>query len=122
LNIASELTCIGRGLAAAKSIDDRPNTLFHVLRSGHRLWDPFEAEGTVFGSINRSQLTSLQIPRVDASKAAALEEVLSAVESRVSRSLRENTVLGATRAQLLPLLMSGKVRVRDAERVVEGVG
>ena len=31
----------------------------------------------------------------------------------------ENKRLAATRDELLPLLMSGKVRVRDAERVVE---
>jgi type I restriction enzyme S subunit len=34
---------------------------------------------------------------------------------------RESLKLATTRDELLPLLMSGKVRVRDAEKVVEGV-
>ena len=32
-----------------------------------------------------------------------------------------DAALGATRDALLPLLMSGKVRVKDAEKAVEGV-
>ena len=33
----------------------------------------------------------------------------------------ESQALAATRDELLPLLMSGKVRVKDAEKIVEGV-
>jgi len=39
-------------------------------------------------------------------------------DSRVNGLVRENDRLAATRDELLPLLMSGKVRVRDAEKVV----
>ena len=34
---------------------------------------------------------------------------------------RESLQLAQTRDALLPLLMSGKVRVKDAEKIVEGV-
>ena len=34
---------------------------------------------------------------------------------------RENVKLAETRDTLLPLLMSGKIRVREAEAVVQGV-
>ncbi|MBK8460152.1 MAG: hypothetical protein IPL43_08165 [Micropruina sp.] len=42
---------------------------------------------------------------------AALEE----------RKLAENVELAAARDALLPLLMSGRVRVREAEKSIEGV-
>ena len=35
--------------------------------------------------------------------------------------MRENAALAQTRDTLLPLLMSGRVRVKDAEKTVEGV-
>ncbi|MFP5070166.1 restriction endonuclease subunit S [Pseudonocardia nantongensis] len=40
---------------------------------------------------------------------------------RASVARHESDVLAATRDELLPLLMSGKVRVKDAEKVVEEV-
>jgi len=52
------------------------------------------------------------------------QDVLAAIDAlgRVGWSLRdESQTLASTRDELLPLLMSGKVRVKDAEKVVEGV-
>lgn len=40
---------------------------------------------------------------------------------RVVRAEYENVVLASTRDELLPLLMSGKITVKDAEKTVEGV-
>ncbi len=41
---------------------------------------------------------------------------------RVHAAWREARVLARLRDTLLPRLMSGEIRVRDAERVVEEVG
>lgn len=54
---------------------------------------------------------------------------LSPVNSELARSLcrkvndiaEENTLLAATRDELLPLLMNGKITVKDAEKTVEDV-
>ena len=121
VNVASEPACIGRGLAAARSTQSRPHLLYHVLRAAGSVWAPFEAEGTVFGSINQTQLTGLLLPLVPEHLAPALEARLSAFDACISSALGENDVLTRTRDELLPLLMSGKVRVKDAERVVEEV-
>jgi type I restriction enzyme S subunit len=120
-NLASERTCIGRGLGALRSSTGKPMTLFHLLRDDPTVWEPYEAEGTVFGSINRSQLAALPVRRVIEERRTSLEEDLTVLGNRVSAALRESSQLATTRDQLLPLLMSGKVRVRDAEKVVEGV-
>jgi len=47
--------------------------------------------------------------------------LMQALWDRALAAELENVVLSSTRDDLLPLLMLGKVRVRDAERVVEGV-
>ncbi|HET8616381.1 MAG TPA: restriction endonuclease subunit S, partial [Actinomycetales bacterium] len=118
VNRASELTCIGRGLAAARSLDGRPATLFYLLRHAPEVWEPYEAEGTVFGSINKAQLTSLLVPSVRESERIALESWLAALEQRITAALCESGTLTQVRDALLPQLMSGKIRVKDAERAV----
>ena len=118
-NVATETTCLGRGLAGLRS--DSPSTIYHLLRSVPEVWAPYEAEGTVFGSINKTQLDTLPVPVVEPSHASALEVRLSAIDRRVTTALDESAMLAATRDALLPLLMSGKVSVKDAESFVGGV-
>ncbi|HON76248.1 MAG TPA: restriction endonuclease subunit S [Dermatophilaceae bacterium] len=120
-NLASESTCIGRGLAAVRSTADRPMTLFHLLRNDPEAWGPYEAEGTVFGSINRRHLEALLLPAVDRQQSDDLEVQLAALEERIASAITESGILANTRDTLLPLLMSGRVRVKDAETTVKGV-
>ncbi|MET4704495.1 restriction endonuclease subunit S [Frigoribacterium sp. UYMn621] len=121
LNLASEKTCIGRGLASARSRDSRPKTLFHLLRDAPEIWAQYEAEGTIFGSINKMQLELIEVPTIVADRADHLEVQLAALEASIASALGEIELLMGTRDALLPQLMSGKLRVKDAEKVLEGV-
>jgi type I restriction enzyme S subunit len=120
-NLAGEQMCIGRGIAGLRSRFSRPYTLFHQIRSANEAWAPFEAGGTIFGSINRGQLESIELCAVPDDRAERLENQLQAIEGRISAALIESRKLAAARDELLPLLMSGRIRVRDAEKVVEEV-
>lgn len=122
VNVANERLCIGRGLASVRSTVSTPATLFHQLRSAREAWLPFEAEGTVFGSINKSQLHGVEIPAVVEGVAAELEVKLAALEQVISSALRESERLAATRDALLPQVITGKLRVRDAEAVASAAG
>ncbi|MHA7140752.1 restriction endonuclease subunit S [Arthrobacter sp. Sr33] len=118
-NLAKEETCIGRGLASVRSRFERPFTLFHQLKDIPEAWAPFEAEGTVFGSINRNQLESLAVPVIQSKVEVELEIRLESIEGSISGALDENITLVTTRDALLPQLMSGKLRVKEAEMLVE---
>jgi type I restriction enzyme, S subunit len=120
-NIANEGMCIGRGVASLRSRSECPMTLFHQVRAVREAWAPYEAEGTVFGAINKSQLDAVLLPTVRPEAGRKVEETLAAIENRIAAALSENEILATARDQLLPLLMTGKVRVRDAEKAVEGV-
>jgi type I restriction enzyme S subunit len=96
-------------------------SLFHRLKDSPQVWAPYEAEGTVFGSINRRQLESLRLHVVRTDRQITLERELEALESRIASTLDENDQLAAIRDMLLPQLMSGKIRVKDAEKTVEEV-
>jgi len=119
VNLAAEPICIGRGVAAVRSTVGTQATLFHQLRVEREAWEPFEAEGTVFGSINRDQLHGIQLRPVVDHLADAVERQLAAIEASIESTLAENRILAATRDALLPHLMSGKLLVRDAVRLVE---
>ena len=45
-------------------------------------------------------------------------EVLGALDEKIMRNIEENQTLSALRDTLLPELMSGRLRVRDAEEQV----
>lgn len=121
LNLASEETCIGRGLASLRSLNGTPFTLFHVLKDSPSIWAPFEAEGTVFGSINKKQLESLEIPNIRMQLGGQLESELAALEATIENAIVETSSLTAIRDALLPPLMSAKLRLKDAEDVVSVV-
>lgn len=115
VNLANESLCIGRGLAAVRSRSAHQSTLFHLLKHVPEAWAPYEAEGTVFGSINRAQLHALEIPRLaDGVDPEALEPKVRALENRIASALSESSSLTAMRETLLPQLMSGNLRVREA--------
>lgn len=122
VNLATEETCIGRGLASVRSSNDQPFTLFHLLKDSHEAWAPFEAEGTVFGSINKGQLASLRVPRLKPEQELLLETKLEPLERIIAATLRENSSLAVIRDALLPQLMSGKLQVKDAEKVLDKAG
>lgn len=119
VNVAREELCIGRGLASVRSRDDRPWTLFHLLREASDVWARYEAEGTVFGSINREQLAAVRLPLV--ADPQRVEAALSILELPIAAALGENVTLAETRDTLLPALMSGKLRVRDAAQLVSAL-
>lgn len=77
------------------------------------------AQGTVFSTVNMKTLDHINIASLHGAKLNALEcriaPLLNVIESRV----RENVALAKLRDALLPGLMSGEIRVRDAEKIVE---
>lgn len=79
------------------------------------------AHGSVFDTITRRTFDFVEMPDGKSSAIAPLELELAKVLELSEARMRENAALAETRDALLPLLMSGKVTVRDAESVVEGV-
>lgn len=120
-NLAREDLCLGRGLAGLRSLTSTPMCLFHQVRSARDAWAPYEAEGTVFGAINKDALKGISIPSIPDTKLNQLERQLASLEALIEQSLLENLALAHTRDQLLPLLMSGRVTVKDIEGDIEDI-
>ena len=120
LNVAREKCAIGRGVASLRS-KSAPSVLYYAMTSDPSRWAPFEGEGTVFGSIAREQLSGLRIEWPTEGDVGQLEETLAVLNSRLVSAESEGEILGALRDALLPKLLSGELRVREAEALVEDV-
>ncbi|MPZ63114.1 MAG: hypothetical protein GEU93_17855 [Propionibacteriales bacterium] len=109
--------------------------IFKVIpKDGHPLWFVNQAlrmkllefkaiaadKATTMGHIQRRHLDEpVVLPAKD--QIDRLDDLMSGFWDRALAAEEENLRLEITRDELLPLLMSGKVRVRNAEKVVEEV-
>lgn len=85
-----------------------------------------DIEGMATGSTGQTELSpsrlgELVIEYPDSASSSELEELLLAIENRAAALLDEEQVLGALRDALLPELLSGRIRVPEAEQAVAGV-
>ncbi|MBX0301636.1 restriction endonuclease subunit S [Cryobacterium sp. 1639] len=71
--------------------------------------------------VSANDLAGYLLPSPDSDWLADFGERATGAFELMKSLLEENRTLAATRDALLPQLMSGKLRVRDAEKVLEGV-
>ncbi|MFN8618249.1 MAG: restriction endonuclease subunit S [Dehalococcoidia bacterium] len=122
LNVARERCAVGRGVAAVRPRTGFRGFLHYALQLSQSGWDKFEAEGTVFGSASKADVTGFPVVVSDARTELAFGRLVEPVDARILNDTAESETLAELRDTLLPKLMSGAVRVRDAERAVEVVG
>jgi len=89
---------------------------FSILRATDRA--KAFAHGSVFDTITTRTFDHLEVVDMPASELRRVEGRVGPLLAKVEQSVRENESLAAMRDALLPLLMSGKIRVRDAEQMV----
>ncbi|KAA1264484.1 restriction endonuclease subunit S [Corynebacterium striatum] len=75
--------------------------------------------GSVFSTITKQQINECTVPDVFNPQFDELHTLLNALESRVIAAELENQVLARTRDELLPLLMSGRITVGEAEEAAD---
>jgi type I restriction enzyme S subunit len=72
---------------------------------------------TGLGHVTRQDLIHLKVTVANENIEMALEELLGPLHVRFTHNLRESGTLATTRDLLLPKLMSGEIRVKDAEKI-----
>ncbi len=91
---------------------------FSVLRATERA--KAVAHGSVFDTITMATFDHLDLAW-EPSRAADAESKIAPLLDAITAAVEENRTLAATRDALLPQLMSGKLRVRDAEAAASAV-
>ena len=77
--------------------------------------------GTTVIHLNKSDLLSEEVLAPADPEVPALRALVDPIWDRAIAAEQESVRLAATRDELLPLLMSGKITVKDAEKTVEEV-
>lgn len=118
VNIANEACAIGRGVAAVRHKGGSRSMTYHAMHNLGDHFGRFEAEGTVFGSINKAAFEKLPFVAADRHVVAAFDHACGPLDDQVEVLERETATLASLRDTLLPKLISGALRVPDAERIV----
>ncbi len=112
--IAEEPMAANQGFIALQPRDGVSRYwLFHEMRS--RVPEFLDhANGATFLELSRGNFKKLRVRRLSIEAERRFEAEARVLHERASAALRENSVLSATRDTLLPQLMSGSFRVREA--------
>jgi len=119
LNRAKEDCCIGRGLASVRSKNSLQSWVFYRCKFLSRQLETFNSEGTVFGSINAKDLKGLPTILAPELLSKAFDEIAKPIDDAVRNRTLEIEVLTELRDTLLPKLISGELRIPDAEKFLE---
>jgi type I restriction enzyme, S subunit len=79
------------------------------------------SNGTKMPRAKWADIATCSVPDPDSADVREFCAVVDPLAERAARAVEENLRLAATRDELLPLLMSGKITVKDAEKTVEEV-
>lgn len=119
INVAEERCCIGRGLASVKSNEGNSSYILYLMQSLKPVFDQFNGEGTVFGSINKKALEELKILIAPKEIRDSFENIVNKIDSEIKVLDQESRRLAELRDTLLPRLMSGELLVKDWNMVNE---
>lgn len=114
-------TAVNQGFIVVNAHDPTLQVwLFHEMR---RRVPEFvsHANGATFLELPRGRFKKLPLSVPDSEIARRFNDRATPLHARARGAALESELLGRTRDALLPELMSGKLAVKDAERVAEGV-
>jgi type I restriction enzyme S subunit len=118
LNIADNVYCIGRGLAAIKVNNSKANNFFiwFVLQLfSDRLVKI--SQGSTFEAIGHNELNNFLIPLPPLSEQKRIAEILSQIDQAIEKEEKYKEKLERLKKGLMEDLLTGKVRVN---KLVEG--
>ena len=114
INMVAEKCAIGRGVAAIRHKTGSRSYTYYSMHMLKEEFNRFEAEGTVFGSINKADFQALKVKIPPPDKVLGFEEICYPIDQQVENNKKQSYTLASLRDALLPRLMSGEMRVRDS--------
>ncbi len=122
INLANESCCIGRGVASIKSKKGHHSFTYYLLNGIQSIFDSYNSEGTVFGAINRNDLSSISVIKPPSKVREVFDQFASKIDNKISLGIKEIKLLSSLRDTLLPKLISGELKISDAEEMIEEIG
>ncbi|MDD2755347.1 MAG: restriction endonuclease subunit S [Methanothrix sp.] len=111
INMASERCCIGRGLSAIRHKAGSRSFTYYMMCSLKEIFAQFEAEGTVFGSINKNDFKEIRCISPQEVIIKKFEDKMSPLDQMIENNEIESQTLCAIRDALLPKLLWNEVEI-----------
>jgi len=109
INMACEDCCIGRGVAAVRHVSGSRSYTYYFMQGFRERFFQYEAEGTVFGSINKGDFLSLPMLVPPADIVQKFEQTVSPLDELIEINTEQSRTLAEIRDTLLPKLISGEI-------------
>ena len=118
-NMVLEKCSIGRGVAAVQHKTGNRSYTYYTMQFLQDVFSRYEAEGTVFGAINKTDFQTLSYLRPRDEIVEAFERLVFPLDQNIENNENESRTLAQTRDTLLPKLLSGEIRVDTAAEILE---
>ena len=89
------------------------------MQSLREVFSRYEAEGTVFGAIKKTDFQTLSQLKPSDEIIDAFERLIYPLDQTIENNEIESRTLAKTRDTLIPKLLSGEIRVDDAVEILE---
>ncbi len=110
INMANEDCCVGRGVAAVRHKSGATSYTYYSMSNLYPEFARFEAEGTVFGSINKQSFENLPFVIPPTEVVGAYEHQTGPLDDQIDILEKQSRTLATLRDTLLPKLLSGTVK------------
>ncbi|MFH7321250.1 restriction endonuclease subunit S, partial [Desulfurivibrio sp. D14AmB] len=121
VNMAAANCCIGRGVSASRHKSGSRSFTFYAMLQLREYFKVFEGEGTVFGSINQKDFKALPMLGIPAELVEEFEVLAGGFDEKIEIGTESVSNLVQLRDTLLPKLISGQLRIPDAEQLLAEV-
>ena len=118
INIADQRLIIGRGLSALRHNMDCQSYLVYFLKSFFQKEDSI-GSGTIFNAVTKKDMENIPLISPSEELTLAFNVKGDSFDARISRNTKETQTLAKLRDVLLPKLISGELRIPQAEKMVE---
>lgn len=119
VNMALDNCCIGRGVAAVRHPLNYNGFTFYAMKELGKEFHTYDSEGTVFGSISKKDFAALKVVQPNAAVLRLYDEITAPLDNRVVENERNIRTLTSLRDTLLPRLISGQLRLPEAQEQIE---
>ena len=119
VNMALERCCIGRGVASVRHSSGFRGFVFYAMHGLRERFKTFDSGGTVFGSISKKDFQSLPVVVAPEDVLRAYDAVAAPIDQRIAENEVMLRTLSTLRDTLLPRLISGQLRLPEAQAATE---
>jgi type I restriction enzyme S subunit len=118
INISDRKIIVGRGLSAIRHKKNLQAFLVYFLKNTFETEDSI-GSGTIFNAVNKKEMENIRFLEPNNTHALQFDDIAQGFDRKIALNACESEELTKLRDTLLPKLISGKLRIPDAEKLAE---